>query len=61
MVLEGRLGELLTIRWFKDLLGGAYLVVVYRPLNREGFIITAYPTKDVEKLEKRRRVVWRKP
>ena len=61
IVLEGRLGELLAIRWFRDLLGGAYLVVVYRPLNRKGFIITAYPTKDVGRLEKRRKVVWRKP
>ena len=34
---------------------GAF-VVVYRPLNREGFIITAYPTKDIKRLLERRAV-----
>ena len=61
LVLEGEFGELLAIKWFKELLGGTYLVVAYKPLNREGFIITAYPTKKVERIEKRRRVIWRKP
>lgn len=45
MVLEDHLGELLAIRRFRDLLGRAYPIVIYRPLNREGFIITAYPHK----------------
>jgi len=36
------------------------LVVVYRPLDKEGFIITAYPTKDVDRLYRRRRIVWRR-
>ena len=61
LVLEGGFGELLAIKWFEDLLDGIYLVVVYRPLNGEGFIITAYPTKKVERLRRRRRLVWRKP
>ncbi|MDJ0271826.1 MAG: hypothetical protein QXN23_03795 [Candidatus Caldarchaeum sp.] len=61
MVLEGKLGELLAVKWFKGLLDGVYLVVVYRTLNGEGFIITAYPTKKMERLRNRRRLVWKRP
>ena len=59
-VLEGARGELLSFKWFDEILGGAFLAVVYRPLDREGFIITAYPTKAVNKLYRRRRIVWRR-
>lgn len=61
LVLEGTLGELLAVRWSERVLGGMNLVVVYKPLNEEAYIITAYPTTELVRLEKRRKVIWRRP
>ena len=42
LVVAGRVGELLAIR---EIEASRWLVVVYRQMDRDGFIITAYPDK----------------
>jgi len=58
-VLKGWTDELLAVKYYRDLLGGKYLVVVYRQVGREGFVVTAFPTSKKEWLE-RREIIWRK-
>jgi hypothetical protein len=53
-VLMGGLGELLAI---KEMEPGKWIVVVYREDADDGFIITAFLTRRVRSLE-RRRQVW---
>jgi len=55
-VVEGRGGELLAI---KEIEPSKFLVVVYRELDGDGFIITGFLTKRRQSLE-RRRIVWPK-
>lgn len=52
-VLLGGDGELLAVR---ELEAGKYLVVVYREQSDDGFIITAFLTRRVRSLEKRRQL-----
>jgi len=61
LIAAGATGELKAIKWFDDLhVGPKYLVAVYRKAeSKEGFIVTAYVTSDLEKTCKRG-VVWRK-
>ncbi|MEA5509866.1 hypothetical protein VB715_08830 [Crocosphaera sp. UHCC 0190] len=49
-ILEGNQNELLAI---KEIIIGKYLVVVYRELLNDGFIITAYLTRRLRSLAKR--------
>ena len=49
-VLAGGEGELLAVR---ELEVGKFLVVVYRELDEEGFIITAFITRRVGSLDRR--------
>jgi len=49
-VLAGGAGELLAVR---EIEAGKWLVVVYRELDEDGFIITALLTRRTEWLEKR--------
>lgn len=53
-ILAGNQNELLAAREIEP---GKYLVVVYRELNRDGFIITAFVTRRVQSL-RRRKQVW---
>jgi hypothetical protein len=53
-IVAGNEGELLTIRTQQD---GKILVVVYRELSDDGFVITAFITRRVASLN-RRRQVW---
>jgi hypothetical protein len=54
-ILAGNQNELLAVRKIE---AGKYLVVVYRELNKQdGFIITAFITRRVQSL-KRRKQVW---
>jgi hypothetical protein len=55
-IYEGSQGELLAIRKIN---GGKYLVVVYRELDRDGFIITAFLTRRMSSLV-RRKQIWPK-
>ena len=53
-IVAGRAGELLAIREWEP---GKWLVVVYRELNGDGFIITAFKTSEIARL-RRRRQIW---
>ncbi|MGK7933512.1 MAG: hypothetical protein AB4041_19050 [Microcystaceae cyanobacterium] len=52
-ILEGNKMELLAI---KQVTSGKYLVVVYRELLDDGFIITAYLTRRLHSLTKRKQL-----
>jgi len=53
-VFAGKKGELLAVR---ELSPGRHLVVVYRELEQDGFIITAFLTSKIHTL-KQRTQVW---
>lgn len=53
-IVEGADGELLAVR---ELELGKYIVVVYRELASDGFVITAFLTRRMSSLE-RRRQIW---
>jgi len=55
-ILEGSCGELLAIR---EINSGLFLVVVYRELDNDGFIITAFLTTRIRPIE-RRKQIWAK-
>ena len=55
-IIEGHHGELLAIR---EIYKGAFLVVVYREVNEDGFIITAFLTKRIISFA-RRKQIWPK-
>lgn len=55
-IVKGWKDELLAVRKFVE---GKYLVVVYKELKNDGFIITAFLTKKVNKIL-RRGVIWQK-
>lgn len=53
-VVEGNAGELLGVR---ELELGKYMVVVYREGPTDGFVITAFVTRRIRSLE-RRKQLW---
>jgi len=55
-ILEGKAGELFAVR---ETIEGKQLVVVYRELENDGFIITAFITSKTNVLN-RRNQVWPK-
>jgi hypothetical protein len=58
-VVPGRHGELLSVKQYSHLGKTRFLVVVYREMGEDGFIITAVLTSDVRNLRKRG-AVWPK-
>jgi hypothetical protein len=52
-IVEGKAGELLALR---ELEAGKSLVVVYRELVDDGFVITAFSTSKLRSFEKRKQV-----
>lgn len=52
-IVEGKAGELLAVR---ELENGKWLVVVYRELVDDGFVITAFLTRRLRSFEKRKQV-----
>jgi hypothetical protein len=52
-IFAGEAGELLAVR---ELELGKYIVVVYRELESDGFIITAFLTRRFRSLEKRKQL-----
>jgi len=52
-IVEGKAGELLALR---ELENGKWLVVVYRELVDDGFVITAFLTRRLRSFEKRKQV-----
>ncbi|MBI5415390.1 MAG: hypothetical protein HZA29_01095 [Candidatus Omnitrophica bacterium] len=53
-IFAGSLGELIALR---EMAKGKYLSVIYREWARDGFIITAFLTKRVKSLS-RRKLIW---
>lgn len=52
-ILAGGAGERLAVR---EIEAGKHLVVVYRELGEDGFIITAFLTRRIHSLEKRKQL-----
>ena len=52
-IVEGKDGELLAMRELED---EKWLVVVYRELGDDGFVITAFLTRRLRSFEKRKQV-----
>jgi len=55
-IYAGKHGELLAVREISE---GKHLVVVYRESDNDGFIITAFLTRKLSSLE-RRKQIWPK-
>lgn len=53
-IVGGNAGELLAVR---ELELGEYMVVVYREVSSDGFVITAFLTRRIRSLE-RRKQLW---
>ena len=56
-IYEGGNDELLATR---EIESGKFLVVVYRESDSDGFIITAFLTRRIKSLEKRK-ILWSQP
>ncbi|EFI32864.1 hypothetical protein Dthio_PD0172 [Desulfonatronospira thiodismutans ASO3-1] len=54
IVLAGNSGEFLAVREFDT---KKHLVVPYREINKDGFIITAFLTRRIQSLQ-RRKQIW---
>jgi hypothetical protein len=52
-ILAGRAGELLAVR---EIEVGKFLVVVYRELEGDGFVITAFLTRRMRSIERRQKL-----
>ncbi len=52
-VLSGRAGELLALRQMEP---GKHMVVAYREMEEDGFVITAFLTRRTRSLERRPRL-----
>lgn len=57
-VLKGEHGEYLSVKYFEHILGGKHLIVVYKVIESEGFIIAIFPMRKVDKLIRKRERVW---
>jgi hypothetical protein len=53
-IVQGKAGEQLA---FREIESGKYLVVVYKEFRKDGFIITAFLTKRLKSLLKRK-ILW---
>jgi hypothetical protein len=52
-VLAGSAGELLAVR---EIASGMWLIAVYREFTDDGFVITAFLTRRIASLERRKRL-----
>src|SRR5659263_785540 len=56
-IYEGKMGEFLAVRCIEE---GKYIVVIYKELSKEdGFVITAFLTRQREQIEKRQKI-WKR-
>ena len=53
-IYQGNLGELIAVREVRK---EKFLVVIYRELKRDGFVITAFLTRRIKSLS-RRKQIW---
>jgi len=56
VIYEGKRGESIAV---KDIENGKYIAVIYREVDGDGFVITAFLTKRKKQLERRRKI-WPK-
>ena len=60
-IVEGWFGEKLAFRWCEIApKSPKHLCVVYREMENDGFVITAFFISKFEKLVRRRNVLWKK-
>lgn len=53
-IYEGKVGELIAV---KEVETGKFLVVIYKEVNKEdGFIITAFLTRRINQIERRKKL-----
>ena len=53
-IYKGSSGELLAVKKMKD---GKYIVVIYKEMSRtDGFVITAFLTRRMNQLERRKKI-----
>ncbi len=56
-IIEGDEDELIAFKRFNN----KYLVVIYREVNdKDGFVITAFLTSEIERIRKDRKIKWKK-
>lgn len=55
-IYAGKTGEYIAIKHIKN---EKYIIVIYKKLNNDGFVITAFITKRIKKFKKRR-MIWGK-
>jgi len=56
-IIEGDEGELIAIQRFNN----KYIVAMYREVNnKDGFVITAFLTSEMERVRKERKIIWKK-
>ncbi|MBM4241065.1 MAG: hypothetical protein FJ150_05330 [Euryarchaeota archaeon] len=55
VIYEGKTGEYIAV---KDIENGKYIAVIYREVDGDGFVITAFLTKRKKQLE-RRHEIWK--
>lgn len=55
-IIEGDKEELITIKRFNN----KHIVVIYREVNDDGFVITAFMTSEIDRVRKDRKIIWKK-
>ena len=56
-IIEGDEGELIAFKRFNN----KYMVIIYREVNdKDGFVITAFLTSEIERIRKERKIIWKK-
>ncbi len=56
-IIEGDEGELIAFKRFNN----KNIVVIYREVNdKNGFVITAFLTSDIERIRKDKKIKWKK-
>jgi len=56
IIYEGKTGEYIAAKEIEE---GKYILVVYKEVNEDGFVITAFLTKQRKQL-KRRKMIWKR-
>ncbi len=56
-IIEGDEGEFLATKRFNN----KHIVVIYREIpNKDGFVITAFLTSEIDRVRKDRKIIWKK-
>ena len=55
-IIEGDEGELIAIKRFNN----RHIVAMYREVDQDGFVITAFLTSEIDRVRKNRKIQWKK-